>query len=572
MSSAVEILKEFWGYDTFRPMQSEIIDSVLLGNDTLALLPTGGGKSLCFQVPAMMNEGICIVVSPLIALMKDQVQHLHKRQIKAICITSEYSIREVDALFDRCIFEDIKFLYLSPERLQSDIAKARIALMKVNLIAVDEAHCISEWGYDFRPPYLKIAEIRTLHPKVPVIALTASATPPVVKDIQDKLAFRKKPNVFAKSFARENLAYFIDWDEDKLGKCVKIAQKLKGSGIIYTRSRKGTERITRELSKHGLSIDFYHAGLGAEVRSAKQQAWMENKSKIIAATNAFGMGIDKPDVRFVIHLDLPDTLENYYQECGRAGRDGKKAFAVAILAKKDLSNLKEKLVTSFPEKKDIVRVYNALGSFLQLAVGSGKEETFPVDFEKMAKQYNLNERMILQSLKFLEREGYVMVEDTEDRHSTLKINCSNEQIYGIRVGNPNIEPLINALLRSYSRLFDEECRISEWTLAKRANWPKDRIVKGLEFLNASEVIIYRQATLLPRITYVCERLNGKNVRISEEHYNLRKHVVSEKAEAMMHYAENEIKCRSRLLVEYFGETDGQNCGICDYCIKQKTKI
>lgn len=568
MSQPADILKQYWGFDSFRPKQEEIIQSVLDGKDTLALLPTGGGKSICFQVPALIQPGICVVVSPLIALMKDQVANLQKMGIKALCITSEYSKREVDAMFDRCVYEDIQFLYLSPERLLTDMAKTRIALMKVNLIAVDEAHCISEWGYDFRPPYLRIAEIRKLHPKVPVLALTASATPLVVQDIQEKLEFPES-NVFAKSFKRDNLAYFMDWDEDKLGKTERIAKKQNGAGIIYTRSRKGTERVARELRKRGLSIDHYHAGLDNETRTQKQQDWMRGKTKVIAATNAFGMGIDKANVRFVIHLDLPDTLENYYQECGRAGRDGKKSFAVAILSKKDVTKLQEKLIDAFPEKKDIKRVYAALGSFLQLAIGSGKDETFPVDIERLARQYEFPERTTLQSLKFLEREGYLMLDETEDRLSQVHITCGNEELYQFKLKNKRLELLIDGLLRSYTRLFDENVSISEWVLAKRIRWSKDRVVKALKHLYESELITYRQATQLPRVTYLHERLDAKNVRISNEHYNLRKHTVTEKAEAMMHYAETRTKCRSRMILEYFGETDAKNCGICDFCVSQK---
>ena len=514
-------------------------------------------------------DGICIVVSPIIALMKDQVANLKRREIQAMCITSENSYREVDAMFDRCIFGDIKFLYLSPERLQSDIAKARIPQMKVNLIAVDEAHCISEWGYDFRPPYLKVADIRAFSPKVPVIALTASATPMVVDDIQEKLQF-KKPNVITKSFARENLAYFVEWDENKLAKAERIAKKLKGSGIIYTRSRKGTERITRELRKRGLNVDFYHAGLENEVRSQKQEDWMQGKTQIIAATNAFGMGIDKSNVRFVLHFDLPDTLENYYQECGRGGRDGKKAFAVTLLARKDMVRFREKLAQAFPEKSDINRVYTAIGNQLQLAIGSGKDERFPLDIETIANQYDLSERLIVQCIKFLEREEYVALDESRDRNSYLQVLCSNEELYNLKVQNIKLEPLINGLLRSYGRLFDEEVKISEWTLCQRIKWSKDRVIKGLDYMHQRELVKYTKATHLSTITYTKERLDSKNISISDEHYKLRKHVLIEKAEAMLNYAEFEGKCRSRMILEYFGEVDAADCGICDICVTSKT--
>ena len=569
MSVNKEILEKYWGYSSFRDKQEDIIKSVLEGKDVLALLPTGGGKSICFQVPALQLDGICIVVSPLIALMNDQVDALKKRGIKALCITSEYSHKEVDAMFDRCIFEDIKFLYLSPERLQTDIAKVRISKMKVNLFAVDEAHCISEWGYDFRPSYLKIAEVRSIHPKVPVIALTASATPMVVKDIQEKLVFRK-PNVISKSFARENLAYFVDWDDDKLGKTERIAKKLKGCGIIYTRSRKGCERVTRELKKRGLSVDYYHAGLATEIRTKKQDDWMTGRTQIITATNAFGMGIDKSNVRFVIHLDLPDTLENYYQECGRAGRDGKKAFAVSILSKKDVTKFSDKISQSFPEKKDIKRVYASIGNVLQLAVGSGKDESFPLDIEKLANQYNLSARMIVHCIKFLEREEYIAFDESKERSSLFRFVCSNEALYQYKLSNTQIEPLIDALLRSYSNLFDEEVRINEWTLGKRIKWPKAKVEKGLIHLHKLEMAEYNEASHLPRIVFTKERLDARNVRISSEHYDLRKHVVIDKSEAMLHYAQSDTKCRSRMIQEYFGETDPATCGICDWCVKHKS--
>ncbi len=566
--NATDVLKQYWGFDAFRPLQEDIVNHVVSGKDALALLPTGGGKSICFQVPAMMMDGICIVVSPLIALMKDQVDNLKKRGIAAMCITSDYGHREIDNMFDRCIYDKIKFLYLSPERLLTDMAKMRIAKMKVNLIAVDEAHCISEWGYDFRPPYLQIAEIRALHPKVPILALTASATPTVVNDIQEKLAFKKK-KVFAKSFKRDNLAYFVVWDENKIQKAAQIIQKRNGSGIIYMRSRKGTERIARELNKLGISADYYHAGLESEIRSEKQNQWINNRSQVIVATNAFGMGIDKPDVRFVIHMDLPDTLENYYQECGRGGRDGNKAFAVSVLAKKDVERLRSKLIDAFPEKAEIKQAYAALGSYLQLAVGSGKDETYDVNIELLAERFNLNPRKVFQSLKFLEKEGLIAVNEIADRFSTVKIVCEHQSFYNYQVNNPKLDPLLNGLMRSYGRLFEEQVAISEWTIAKRARWPKDKVVKGLQYLQKLEMIEYKEASALPKVTFTLERLDQKNFRISEEHYALRKQIITEKVEAMIHYAESTEKCRSRMILEYFGETDAQNCGMCDWCMKKK---
>jgi len=364
------------------------------------------------------------------------------------------------------------------------------------------------------------------------------------------------------------LAYYVDWDEDKLGKIERIARKQKGSGIVYMRSRKGTERISRELKKRGLSIDFYHAGLDNEIRAEKQQKWMRGECKIIAATNAFGMGIDKPDVRFVVHVDIPDTLENYYQECGRGGRDGHKAFAVSVLTEKDVSNYMEKSIQSFPSIYEIKRVYEAMSSFLRLATGSGKDETFVLDVEMMCEQYNLDVRQALLSMKFIEREGYIQFNETSDYYSSVIFKASYEQVYNFRNSNHKLAHLVDALLRSYSRLFEETSSISEWTLAKRTKWSKDRIVKGLEWLHESEYIVYNKASSLPKVTFICERLDKKNLRFSDEHYKIRKEVTQNKSEAMLHYIQSKVKCRSRMILEYFGELNSENCGKCDFCLAQ----
>jgi len=548
-------------------MQLEIIESVLEGKDALALLPTGGGKSICFQVPALMKPGICIVISPLIALMKDQVSNLQKRGIKALSVTSELDASGLDAVFDRCIYEkDVKFLYLSPERLKTDLAKQRIPQMNVNLIAVDEAHCISEWGYDFRPPYLEIAEVRPLIPNAPVLALTASATPMVVKDIQERLHF-KRPNLFQKSFKRENLSYFIDWDEDKMGKIERIAKKQNGSGIIYVRSRKGTERIAKTLEQRGLSADYYHAGLESKVRTNKQERWMRGDIQIIVATNAFGMGIDKPDVRFVIHCDIPDTLENYYQECGRGGRDEHKAFAISVLTKKDVDAFDEKTMQGFPEKSTIKMVYDSLGSFLNLAIGSGKDETYAVDLETLGERIKLDSRTLYHCLRFLEREGYIALHERSFASSMVQITAHPDAVFDLREKGERGGEMIDALMRSYPRLFEESSRISEWTLAKRLRLPKDTVVEMMHWLTEAGYITYSEGSELPRITYTCERLASNNVRLSDEHYRLRKHVVKEKSEAMRHYITAQHKCRSRLILAYFGETDASDCGVCDVCLK-----
>jgi ATP-dependent DNA helicase RecQ len=567
MTHPINILERYWNFTAFRPLQEEIIQAVIDNEDTFALLPTGGGKSVCFQVPALAQDGICIVISPLIALMKDQVDHLVKRNISAVAIYSGMHYRDIDRIFDNCAYGEIKFLYMSPERLTTDLAIERIKKMNVSLLAVDEAHCISQWGYDFRPPYLRIAEIREWLPDVPILALTATATPEVVTDIQDKLAFKKK-NILQKSFSRNNVAYVVLEEEDKNKKLLDIVKNVKGTGIVYAANRKATKDVATFLQKNNISSDFYHAGLSSEVRSIKQDKWIKGQIRVMACTNAFGMGIDKPDVRFVIHVDIPDTLENYYQECGRGGRDGNKAFAVSVLGKKDISNYIEKSVQSFPSKDEIKRVYEAMSSFLRLAIGSGKDETFVLDIETMCKNYNLDIRQVILSLKFVEREGYILFNESSDYFSSVIFKASYEQVYNFRTSQHRLSWLVDALLRSYSRLFDETSSISEWTLAKRTKWSKDNVIKGLEWLHNSEYIIYNKASNLPKITFTCERLDKKNLSFSDAHYKLRKEVTQNKSEAMLHYVQSEAKCRSRMLLEYFGELDAENCGMCDYCLKQ----
>ncbi|GAB4375788.1 MAG: RecQ family ATP-dependent DNA helicase [Salibacteraceae bacterium] len=564
-----ECLKKYWGFDKFRPLQREIIESVCSGKDTLALLPTGGGKSLCYQIPALMNPGICLVVSPLIALMNDQVATLRQRNIKALSVTSEYNYRQIDYILDRCIYEDIKLLYLSPERLITDLARTRIAKMKVSLIAVDEAHCISEWGYDFRPSYTRIAEIRKTHPDTPVLALTASATKTVVEDIRQKLEFRKGANTYTQSFHRKNLAYFIQWNENKLGLTEQIAKKQKGSGIIYLRNRRGTERAARELNSRGIAATYYHAGLSAVDRQQRQDDWMRGRVKVMVATNAFGMGIDKPDVRYVIHYDIPDSIENYYQECGRAGRDGKHSFAVGIFTAKDIDRLKERLVSSFPSKAEIKRCYQALCNHLQLAIGSGKEEVYHFDLKRLCESFDIKPITFIHSMKLLERDGYLTYDDTPGQRSAIKFTASSEAVYNTRISDQKLAPLIETLLRSYTGLFDEYVQIDEWTLAKRIKTNKTRVVKMLRDLQKLELADYREAVGSQSVFFNEGRLDVKNIRLSDEHYYQRKKVVADKVDAIIHYTTTRSKCRSRLISEYFGETNAQECGICDVCISNK---
>lgn len=564
-----EVLQKYWGYDAFRPLQEPIITHVTAGKDTVALLPTGGGKSICFQVPGLMMEGITIVISPLIALMQDQVKQLNDRGIGALAITSALKESEIDAAFDRCIYTDeIQFLYVSPERLATQMAEVRIKKMKLALIAVDEAHCISEWGYDFRPSYLNISKLRDWHPEVPIIALTASATKAAVEDIQQKLELKKGKKLFFSSFQRSNLAYFIHWEEDKLGTIERIAAKQGGSGIIYTRSRKGTERISNALNKRGFVCDFYHAGLSNEERQLKQESWTSGETPVIAATNAFGMGIDKPDVRFVVHLDIPDTLENYYQEAGRAGRDGNKAYGICLLTKSDLDRFHDKHQQAFPSKDDIKRSYDVVCDTLRLAVGSGKEEHHYIDLEQVCATHKINAFVMEQSLRFLEREDYLFFNAKDNAKSTLMITADHQTIRSLRDRSSNLEHVIEGLLRSYPRLFEEAVRINERLISIRAQRSKQQVVDVLQWMHESGYAEYHASQTLPSITFVHERVHTKNLRISHEHYTLRKRVHEEKYEAMLRYIENTSLCRSRTLSAYFGELDTKDCGICDVCLEQ----
>jgi ATP-dependent DNA helicase RecQ len=565
-----EILNKYWGHTTFRSSQESIIQSVLSGNDTLALLPTGGGKSICYQVPAMAVPGICIVISPLIALMRDQVQSLNSRGIKAIAVNSAMNKREIDVAMDNCVYGDIKFLYLSPERLNTDIFKARAPKMKVSLIAVDEAHCISQWGYDFRPGYLKIAELRALLPGIPVLALTATATKEVIQDIQDKLGFRK-PNVISKSFERKNLAYIVQKEEDKLARLLKICTNIKGSGIVYVRNRRKTSEACDYLRSHGITADFYHAGVPAPLRDKRQEKWMTNEIRVIVCTNAFGMGIDKPDVRFVVHLDLPDSLEAYFQEAGRAGRDGNKAFAILFWNAADLLELEENVKNSYPSVPEIKQTYQALANFYQLPVGSGFGQSFDFDINLLCETYNLRQLTVFNSLKFLEREGYVSLTEAFFQPSRLHFAHGKEGLYKFQVASPRYDEFIKLLLRSYTGTFEQYVRISETELAKRAGISKEEVIKTLDYLNKMEVLSWIPQTEHPQLTFTLERSDAKDVRISPEHHAARKQKALERMGRMILYCSSSQRCRSRQLLAYFGETDVSDCGHCDVCLEQKQK-
>lgn len=565
-----QILTRYWGYSVFRPLQEEIIQSVLNGKDTLALLPTGGGKSICFQVPALAQEGICIVVSPLIALMKDQVESLRKKGIKAMSIISGMSRQEVDIALDNCIFGDYKFLYLSPERLSSEIVRLRIEKMKVNLFAVDEAHCISQWGYDFRPPYLKIAEVRELHPGVPVLALTATATAEVQVDIQKKLQF-KNGSVFKKSFERKNLSYVVLYDEDRYRKTIDILNKVPGSSIIYVRNRRKTKEIAQLLLKNNISADFYHAGLAGSERSNKQTAWIENKIRIMVSTNAFGMGIDKPDVRTVIHLDLPDSPEAYFQEAGRAGRDEKNAYAILFFSENDKDDFEKRMALSFPDADQIKNIYHALGNYLQVPIGSGEGVSYPFAINDFCKNYKLDVLLSYSCLKMLESDGYIAMSDSVYLPSRIHFTLDNMELYKFQVEQPSLDPFIKIILRTYEGVFDDFVKINEKELAVKAGTNEDDVIKKLKYLQRCAVLDYKPLSDEPQIMFTQERIPSKDVRITPETLHHRKKRYLTRAHAMLKYGSTLHQCRSTILLDYFGERKEQRCGNCDYC-KERNKL
>ena len=490
MSDPLSVLKKYWNFSSFRPRQEEIIRSVLNGADTLALLPTGGGKSLCFQVPTMMLDGLCLVITPLIALMKDQVEALKKKGIPAATVYSGMSRFQIEVTLDNAIAGSLKFLYISPERLATDVFRYRLQRMKICLLAVDEAHCISQWGYDFRPPYLLVSEVREILQGVPVLALTATATPAVVEDIQAKLLF-KPFNALKVSFLRENLAYMVFKEENKLGRLLRIVSKVKGSGIVYVRSRKRAAEIAQFLVRNGHSADYYHAGLEPLVREKKQDAWMANKSRIMVSTNAFGMGIDKPDVRFVIHMSLPDSPESYFQEAGRAGRDEKNAWAVQLYEQSDIMDLQQNFELSYPEIEVIRSVYQALGNYLQLPIGSGKDSSFDFDIAEFSKQYNMRPVTVFSCLKFIEREGYIVYNEDMETRSRLHIAVSKETLYRFQVENKAYDPLIKILLRTHGGgLFSEFMIFSEDDLARKLNLSGEKLIQFLRYMHSISLIHY----------------------------------------------------------------------------------
>ncbi|MFP4664967.1 MAG: ATP-dependent DNA helicase RecQ [Bacteroidales bacterium] len=567
MNDYTKILVKYWGYSNFRDLQEEIILSVAEGKDTLGLMPTGGGKSITFQVYSLANEGVCIVVTPLIALMKDQVYNLKRRKIKATAIYSGMSRDEMEMALNNTVNGGYKFLYLSPERLQTEAFRERLKQMNVNLLAIDESHCISQWGYDFRPSYLEIANIREILPHVPVLALTATATPEVVKDIQEKLKF-KEENVLQKSFERKNLAYVVRYTENKTAELLKIVTRIPGSAVIYVRSRNKTKQIADFLKKQGISADHYHAGLGKEIREQKQEAWQTDKIRIMVSTNAFGMGIDKSDVRLVVHIDLPESLEAYFQEAGRGGRDEKKAWAVLLYNEGDISNLNKRLTTNFPPLDKITRVYEALGNYYQLPVGAGKDMAYDFDIFDFSKKFKLDPMTIHYSLKILAGEGYIEVTEEVNNPSRIMFIIHRDKLYEFQVANKNHDVFIKLLLRSYTGLFTNYTNINEDILAKRANTTPKIIYEYLKTLQKLNILKYIPRKNKPMVVFTEERLPSRHLSFDNKAYAFRKKRFKKRIEAVTHYATTTAKCRSQILLEYFGQKNPRRCGQCDVCLRR----
>ena len=558
------VLKEYWGYSTFRPLQEDIILSAIEGHDVLALLPTGGGKSICYQVPALVKEGICIVISPLIALMKDQVENLKKRNIKAIALVSGMSYREIDIALDNCIYGNYKFLYVSPERLASELFIERLKKMNVNLLAVDEAHCISQWGHDFRPSYRKIAELRQYIPDVPVLALTATATAEVRLDICRQLEL-ETPDIFTASFARENLTYAAIHDENKLQRMLKIFQSVIGCGIVYVRNRRRTQEISDWLNKNNINASFYHAGLPRDLRNSRQDQWMNNDVRVIVSTNAFGMGIDKADVRVVIHYDLPDNIESYYQEAGRGGRDGKLSFAVALYNESDITDLMERAEKAVPTREEIVNVYNALSNYLQVAYHSGMGESFAFDISAFAINYKMQPIHALSCLKILELENYISLTENFFLPSRLHFEVQNVDLYKFQVEHFRFDHLIKTILRSCEGVFDRFVDIYEPDIARKANIPPEETINQLKQLHQLKVINYIPKTDQPQVIYTQPRVNGNDIILRKELIADRQERIKLNAEKLKRYIIDKNHCRSLMLLEYFNERGEQRCGTCDYC-------
>lgn len=560
-----DILSRYWGYPSFRPMQEDIVDSVIDGKDTLALLPTGGGKSICFQVPAMTLDGICIVITPLISLMKDQVQHLKKIGIAAAAIFSGMHHNEIEIIYNQAAFGMLKFLYVSPERLMTDAFIEALKKMKVNMLAVDESHCISQWGYDFRPPYLKIAEIRKFIPHAPVLALTATATPKVVEDIQYRLGF-KKNNVFQTSYERKNVTYNVIHEADKFGLMYRLFKKMnKGSGIVYVRSRKRTKIIADWLQSVGTSASFYHAGLDAKLRDYRQQLWMDGKIKVIVATNAFGMGIDKPDVRLVVHLDLPDSLEAYFQEAGRAGRDLQPSEAFLLVADTDVNKLQENIQSSYPDLVRIKTIYDALGNYLQVPIGAGMNQRYDFDINEFSQFYNFSLLEVFNAIKLMEREGLVMTSEALNTPSKVHIKANREDLYRFQIEYKDFDAIIKYLLRNTPGILSDFVNIREEQIAQKTGMRIDLIIRQLGQLDKLNFLSYIPRSDKPNIQYITERIDTRYFNLSDEVYKNRKDDAVKRVLSVIDFVNNDKDCRSVQLLRYFGEDIKKTCDKCDVC-------
>jgi ATP-dependent DNA helicase RecQ len=563
-----QILKEYWGYDSFRPLQQEIIESILNGKDTLALLPTGGGKSICFQVPAMAKGGLCLVITPLIALMKDQVERLRKKRITAFAIYSGMRRIEVINTLKVATESNCKFLYVSPERLETSLFKEYLPALDINLIAVDEAHCISQWGYDFRPPYLRISALREELPGVPVLALTASATQVVQQDICEKLQFQQH-TVFRQSFERPNLSYSSFKVDSKIVKILEILKKVPGSGIVYCKSRKRTKEISDLLNMHGIRSDYYHAGQSQEERNNKQENWINNSVPVIVCTNAFGMGIDKADVRVVIHADVPDSLENYYQEAGRAGRNGKKAYAVLLNDSTELDDLKQLPDIRFPSLENIRIVYQSLMNYLQVPSGSAEGDYYDFSIAEFMKRFKLDARLVVNALQALQQEGYLDYNEQVFIPSSVQFTTTKEILYAFEKANPGQEPIIKILLRNYEGIFDRPATIHEKTIARLLQTNESDCIQQLKKLHLSGILDYTPQKDKPQIYFIEQRVKAEDLQIAQENYRQRKKQCEERIETLLKYIQDNEKCRSQTIAAYFGDSTVKPCGICDNCIEAK---
>ena len=577
MMSPTEILQHYWGYDSFRPMQEDVVHAVLSGQDTLVLMPTGGGKSLCFQVPALAQAGICIVVTPLIALMKDQVEALRRRGIPASAVFSGMHWREIDTTLDNCIYGNTKFLYVSPERLQTEIMIERAKQMTVCLLAVDEAHCISAWGYDFRPPYLQIAEFRTFLPaSTPVIALTASATPAVQTDIIERLQLRpgpgKQPVVFRQSFARPNLSYSVFRDDNKEARLLRVLTNVPGCGIVYVRSRRQTEQIAAWLTRQGIPADFYHAGLSTQQRADRQDAWLTDKTRIIVATNAFGMGIDKPGVRAVVHLDVPESLEAYYQEAGRAGRDGERAYAVLLGTTGDLETMEFKQAQQFPSVALLRQVYQAVANYLAVPVGSGQFVSYDFDLQTLISTFNLPPQETHFALKELQHQGFLELSEGYFRPSRLKMAVDHRQLYEFQVMNSRYDSFLKLVLRIYGgELFTDFLAIAESQIARAFLVNQTEVVALLKQLHERNILTYEPQKDKPQLTLLTPRLDAPTLTVDVMALNQRRERAKANLKAIADYVQNTTQCRTRIIQGYFGEAPSDACGICDTCLKNKPR-